>query len=229
MGKKKRVKEVKETKKTIIILVIVGVFLIGLLLSQTIFSFKRLDLQRCIVNMVAIQEALKKMDEEYGVKFDPHTQTDTYILNTIVLYFKYGKDALYRDKNGYIYHKPVQQLETLEEVSREDNFFPEYPRCPDGGTYSFIAVKNSNLFNIKCSKHGVIELPNAEGRYVFDGEFSRLSTYQTNLGWESRILVPSPYKIGKDIIYVVPKPKATPMPSEDKITSPTLSGTAGKE
>ncbi|MCD6385642.1 hypothetical protein J7M23_07660 [Candidatus Sumerlaeota bacterium] len=229
MGKKKRVKEVKETKKTIIILAIVGGFLIALLLSQTIFSFKRLDLQRCIINMVAIEEAMKKMDEEYGFKFDPKTQSDTYILNTIVLYFKYGKKALYRDEHGYIHHKPIQQLEGLEEVSRADNFFPEYPKCPDGGTYSFIPVENSNLFNIKCSKHGIIEQPNAEGRYVFDGEFSRLSTYQTNLGWESRILVPRPYKIGKDIIYLVPKPKSTPEPTEDEKTSPTLSGNTGGE
>ncbi len=227
MGKKKKVKEVKETKTTFIVIGIVGGFLLILLISQAIVGFRRLDLQHCILTMVSIQEAIKTMEEELGFDFDPSTTDDKYRLNSLILYFRYGKDAFVRDDKGYLIHKPTDEIQQMEEVTRSDNYFPEYPECPGGGTYSLIPTNEEGIFYIRCSKHGTLEPPDSKGRYVFDGKFSLLNAEQTAMGWEARIVVPSTHEIGMDTIFVIPATQQKKSESNDTITSPTLESRSG--
>lgn len=222
MGKKKRVKEVKETKKTVIILCVVGLFLVGIILLQAFHGFRRLDLQRCILRMVAIKEAMKKMQEETGFKFDLKQHRSKDLLNSLVIYFQYGERAFYKDQQGYLERKPVAELKKLPMINRDDNFFPEYPECPGGGEYRLVPVEGTNLFNVLCSRHGGIEEPDEKGRYVYEGDFARLGATQIEFGLQARIIVPAPYKIGKEVIFLVPKPRAKRMPAQAEETSPTL-------
>lgn len=225
MGRKKKVKEVKETKKTIIILAIIAIFLVGVILFQTITSFRQFDLHRCIIQMVAIQEAMRKMDEEFLFRFNHPQQSDKYILDALQIYFKFGKSAFYQDEQGYLHYKSRAELERLPVVNRNDNFFSEYAQqCPAGGTYRLEASPGSKYFNIYCSKHGGIEQPDSKGRYVYTGNFAKLQTTKAELGIESRLVVPSPFKIGKEIIILIPKPQPLKKITEstDTETSPVL-------
>lgn len=222
MGKKKHVQETKETKKTIIIFIILALFLVGMILIQSLSSYRRLEVKRCVTTMACILDAMKVMDREFKFKFNPATQSDKYILDSLALYFLYGKDAFVEGEENALRYKSRDALQQMQQISRTDNFFPLYPECPAAGSYSFIPIKNSDFFNIKCSVHGTLEQPDEKGRYVFDGKISRLSPAQVGLEQEARVVISRPVEIGKDILIVVSKPQPQPL-TIDEQTSPTLS------
>ncbi len=208
MGKKKHAHEEKESKKVIIVFVVVGIFLLGILVFQGVKGFQRFAVRRCVTRLVVVQEAMRTMKAEYAFKFNPDTQSSKYILDSLVLYFKYGEDAFHTNEQGYLVHKPISELRSLPEARRGDSYFPDYPECPDGYNYQLEPVEASPYFNLTCPRHGTLSQPDDKGRYVFDGAFSRLSPVEAEIGWEARLMIPSPYDIGKEMVILAPKPKS---------------------
>jgi hypothetical protein len=195
-----------ETRKTIVVIVAAGIFLLVVLLLNTLSTMRGLRTQDCVLNMVLLEKAMQKMQKEFAFKFQIEQVGSDYVLRSLPIYMQYGKEAFSKDDQGFLRVKPRDQIASLNPIAAGDNYLPRVPRCPSGVTYSLIpSVNKPGLFDVECPKHGLLEQPDKEGRYTFSGDIHELPLRDSPIGVEAMVHFPPSIRTDEPFVIIAPK------------------------
>jgi len=192
------------------------VVLLGIFITQYHGSMKGADTLSCVVTMAALEEAIKQMDQEFVFDFDRSKMSDMDILQSLNMYYSYGKFAFeeVNDKGTSVplQVKSSEKITRLAQVPRETYHISTLKACPNKGTYSFEtpAGNKQNLPNIRCSVHGLLERPDKEGRYVFHGAMNDLDPVQRGLSRVAHVMFPPACSIPKEYVEITSPPENVP-------------------
>ncbi len=177
MHKEKKIKA-KETERKTIYLIggVIVLFLVLILYLNARIAFKKIETRDCLKTMLIVEEASLQLQKE--LRFDvPSSISFKEISGILAYYFHYGKDVFDNPSTGTLRLKPKDQLANFPLTNRKDRYIMQMPRCPSKGIYTLIPSKEyPGLFNISCSKHGIIYLPDKEKKYHFTGDIDALGT-----------------------------------------------------
>lgn len=213
MRKERKVKIQKQDKHTMLIIgITLGVFLVAILYLNARSAFKKIETRNCFKAMALMQEGMLQMKKEH--RFDVPADISFKDLSLLMAYyFHFGAVVLDDTTSGALKLKPKEQTANLPLVERKSRYILDTPKCPSKGTYSLIPSKtHPGLFEISCSVHGTVYLPDKQGKYAFDGDIDALNPRKSDLGREAEIYF-APEETHRDSITVIPFAQPTPAPA----------------
>ena len=204
MRKEKKIKEKEHSKKTMYIVGgAIAFFLLLILGMNLISSFNKMETQDCVRNMVVMEKGMMKMQEEF--RFDiPANIEFPRLARMMAYYFHFGETVFENPTTGTLVLKPDEQLKSLPLTEREAKYVLDIPECPSGGVYSLVRSEEyPGLYNIVCSEHGKLYLPDQNNNFAFTGKLSHLNSKKTELGREAELYF-SPEVLPDDYVVIVP-------------------------
>jgi hypothetical protein len=220
MRKERKVKTQKHSRNTIIIIVaILGVFLAAIILGNVRTAFKKIEVRNCFRGMLLMEEGMLQMKKEFRFDVSPQASFDDLVM-LIAEYFHFGEVVFDNPTTGTLRLKPGEKLVHLPLVDRRDRYLLDTPRCPSKGKYTLIpSLQHPGLFDISCSVHGTLYLPDKEGKYSFTGDFDVLNPRRTALGREADIRF-SPDESRKEYVTIIPYVQPQPTAKEAHGSAP---------
>ena len=220
MRKERKVKTQKHSRNTIIIIVaILGVFLAAIILGNVRTAFKKIEARNCFRGMLLMEEGMLQMQKEFRFDVSPQIPFDDLVM-MMAEYFHFGEVVFENPTTGTLRLKPRDKLVHLPLVNRRDRYLLDTPRCPSRGKYTLMpSLQHPGLFDISCSIHGTLYLPDKEGKYSFTGDFDILNPRHTPLGREASIYF-SPDESRKEYVIIVPYVQPKPTAKETHVSAP---------
>jgi hypothetical protein len=204
MRKEKKIKTKETERKTIYIIGgVIVLFLIFILYLNARVAFKKIEGRDCVKSMLLMEEASLQLKKELW--FDvPSSISFNELAEMMAYYYHYGKMVFDNPTTGTLRLKPKNQMANLSLTNRKDRYILNIPKCPAKGMYTLIPSKDyPELFNISCSKHGIVYLPDKEKKYLFTGDIDALGTRTTGLGREADVYF-APEESPKEYVTVIP-------------------------
>jgi hypothetical protein len=206
-----------ETRRTITVIVAAGIFLLVVLLLNTLTTWRGLRTHDCLLNMVFIEKAMQKMQKEFAFKFSIEKVGSDYILRCLPIYMQYGKNAFFLDDQGFVKVKGREEVAALAPITAGEDYLMRVPHCPSGARYRLVpSVSKPGLFDVECPKHGLLEQPDKEGRYTFSGDIHELPLRDSAIGVEAVLYFPRTVRIDERSVTIAPKIQ----PQKIKVTAP---------
>jgi len=204
MRKEKKIKTKESERKTIYIIVgVIVLFLAFILYLNAHVAFKKIETRDCVKSMLLMEEASLQLKNE--LRFDaPSSTSFNELAEMMAYYFHYGKIVFDNPTTGTLRLKPKNQMVNIPLTNRKDRYILNIPKCPSRGIYTLIPSKDyPSLFNISCSKHGMVYLPDKEKKYLFTGDIDALGTRTIALGREADVYF-APEESPKQYVTVIP-------------------------
>jgi len=213
MRKEKKLKTRKHEKKNIYIIGTILVVFLGIILFLNARSaFRKMETRDCIKNMVLMEEAMLQMRKEFRLDV-PRSISFDELARVMAYYYHFGEVVFENPTTGTLRLKDEEGLDNLPLSNRQARYILDVPKCPSKGKYTLIpSRKYPGLFDIYCSVHGNLYLPNEEKKYSFTGDIDALNPHKTALGREADIYF-SKEENTKEFITIVPFTEATPTPT----------------
>gem|GEM_PF-574602 len=222
MRKERKVKTQKHSRNTIIIIIaVIGVFIAAIIIGNVLTAFKKIDARNCFRGMLLMEEGMLQMKKEFRFDVPPQVSIDDLAM-MMAAYFHHGPVVFENPTTGTLRLKPQEKWIHLPLVDRRDRYILDTPRCPTKGKYTLIPSQQyPGLFDISCSVHGTLYLPDKDGRYSFTGDFEALNPRNTPLGREATIYF-SPDESRKEYVVIVPyvQPKPTAKGTHSSVPAP---------
>jgi len=204
MRKERKIKTKETERKTIYMIGGVIVLFLGLILYLNArVAFKKIETRDCVKAMLLMEQGSLQLKKE--LRFDVASSISfNELAEMMAYYFHYGKIVFDNPSTGTLRLKPKDQLAKSSLINRRDRYILDIPKCPSRGSYSLISSKEyPGLFNISCSKHGMVYLPDKENKYLFTGDIDALGTRTTALGREADVYF-NREQSSKEFVTVIP-------------------------
>jgi hypothetical protein len=204
MRKEKKIKTKETERKHIYIIVgVIVLFLVLILYLNARVAFKKIETRDCVKSMLLMEEASLQLQKE--LRFDVPSSTGiNELAEMMVYYFHYGKIVFDNPTTGTLRLRPKDQLVNTPITNRKDRYILNMPKCPSKGIYTLVPSNEyPGLFNISCSKHGIVYLPDKEKKYRFTGDIDALGTRTTALGREADMYF-APGESSREYVTVIP-------------------------
>lgn len=220
MRKERKIKTQEHDKHTMLIIgIALGVFLVAILYLNARSAFKKIETRNCFKAMALMQEGMLQMKKEHRLDVPANVSFEELSL-LMAYYFHFGPVVLDDATSGALKLKPKEQTAHLPLVDRKSRYVLDTPKCPSKGTYSLIPSKtHPGLFEVSCSIHGTVYLPDKQGKYAFEGDIDALNPRKSDLGREAEIYF-APEETHHDSITVIPFAQPTPVPAASSKVPP---------
>ncbi len=204
MRKEKRIKNKVNEKKTIYIIGAVLVCCLVAILGISIYTnFSSIEERNCARGMILMGEGMQAMAKEFRLD-PPGNPSFEQLGEMIAYYFHYGPDAFDYSTTGTLVLKSENRRKGLPLVKRKSRYILDIPVCAAGGTYQLIPSKSHpGMYDMECSKHGRIYLPDQDGKYAFSGDLDVFQTRKTAFGLEANVYF-QPEEAEKEFVTLIP-------------------------